>query len=179
MARRTLASKRFAEAIASIASSGNCWSAWIRDMHILHEALLDDSFRATVGSPHINSATLDVIEHLKLGADLQADTRHFLAVMARRRSLHLLPEVIEWFGDLADRASGIRRVIVTAATELSGEEVQRVRERVAGAAGDASNVSVTVRLDPDILGGLTIREGDQIFDYSVRTRLEVLRERMS
>ncbi|MCX5987520.1 MAG: ATP synthase F1 subunit delta [Chloroflexi bacterium] len=179
MARRTLASKRFAEAIASIASSGNSWSAWIRDMHILHEALLDDSFRATIGNPHLNAATLDVIEHLKLGADLQVDTRHFLAVMARRRSLHLLPEVIEWFGELADRASGIRRVIVTAATELSGEEVQRVRERVAGAAGDASNVSVTVRLDPEILGGLTIREGDQIFDYSVRTRLEVLRERMS
>lgn len=65
------------------------------------------------------------------------------------------------------------------ATELSGEEVRRVRERVAGAAGDASNVLVTVRLDPEILGGLTIREGDQIFDYSVRTRLEVLRERMS
>lgn len=99
--------------------------------------------------------------------------------MARRRSLHLLPEVIEWFGELADRASGVRRVIVTAATELSGEEIQRVRERVAGAAGDASNVLVTVRLDPEILGGLTIREGDQIFDYSVRTRLEVLRERMS
>ncbi|NDE07864.1 MAG: F0F1 ATP synthase subunit delta, partial [Chloroflexi bacterium] len=47
------------------------------------------------------------------------------------------------------------------------------------AAGDASNVSVTVRVDPEILGGLTIREGDQIFDYSVRTRLEVLRELMS
>ena len=179
MARRTLASKRFAEAIASIASSGNSWSAWIDDMQILNEALEDDSFRATIGNPHINSATLGVIDQLKLGADLQIGTRHFLAVMARRRSLHLLPEVIEWFGELADRASGVRRVIVTAATELSGEEIQRVRERVAGAAGDASNVSVTVRVDPEILGGLTIREGDQIFDYSVRTRLEVLRELMS
>ncbi|NDF53594.1 MAG: hypothetical protein EB145_05320, partial [Proteobacteria bacterium] len=111
MARRTLASKRFAEAIASIASSGNSWSAWTRDMHILNEALEDGSFRATIGNPHINSATLGVIDQLKLGADLQIGTRHFLAVMARRRSLHLLPEVIEWFGELADRASGVRRVI--------------------------------------------------------------------
>jgi len=149
------------------------------DMHILQKALEDDSFRAMIGNPHFSSATLDVIEHLKLGGDLQTGTRHFLAVMARRRSLHLLPEVIEWFGEFADRASGVRRVIVTAATELSGEEIQRVRERVAGAVGDASNVAVTVRLDPELLGGLTIREGDQIFDYSVRTRLEVLRERMS
>jgi len=85
MARRTLASKRFAEAIASIASSGNSWSAWTRDMHILHEALQDHSFRATIGNPHINAATLDVIEHLKLGADLQVGTRHFLAVMARQK----------------------------------------------------------------------------------------------
>lgn len=179
MARRTLASKRFAEAIASIAASGNSWAEWKRDMDFLHEALKDDSFRAIMGNPHINAATLDVIENLKLGADLQVDTRHFLAVMARRRSLHLLPEVIDWFGELADRASGVRRVTVTAASELTGDEIRRVRERIAGTGGDPSQVAVTVRLDPEILGGLTIREGDQIFDYSVRTRLEVLRERMS
>ncbi len=179
MARRTLASKRFAEAIASIAASGNSWGAWSHDMQILHGALEDQSFRATIGNPHMNSATLEVIEHLKLGADLQVGTRHFLAVLARRRSLHLLPEVIEWFRELADKASGVRRVIVTAASELTGDEIQRVRERIAGAGGDTAQVAVTVRLDPEILGGLTIREGDQIFDYSVRTRLEVLRERMS
>ncbi len=179
MARRTLASKRFAEAIASIAASGNSWAAWRWDMHILHEALKEQSFRAVIVNPHLNAATHDVIEHLKLGADLQVDTRHFLAVMVRRRSLHLLPAVIEWFGELADKAAGLRRVTVTAASELTGDEIQRVRERIAGTGGDPSQVAVTVRLDPEILGGLTIREGDQIFDYSVRTRLEVLRERMS
>ncbi len=179
MARRTLASKRFAEAIASIAAAGNAWVPWSRDMQILHEALNDDTFRAIIGNSRIDAPTLDVIEHLGLGADLQADTRHFLAVMARRRSLHLLPEVIEWFSELADKASGVRRVVVTAVTELSVEEIQRVRERVAGAGTDASHVAVSVCLDPELLGGLTIREGDQIFDYSVRTRLEVLRERMS
>ena len=75
MARRTLASKRFAEAIASIASSGNSWSTWISDMHILQKALEDDSFRAMIGNPHVSSATLDVIEHLKLGGDLQTGTQ--------------------------------------------------------------------------------------------------------
>ena len=40
-------------------------------------------------------------------------------------------------------------------------------------------VDVVVVVDPDILGGVVAQVGDTVFDGSVRTRLEKMKERLS
>jgi F0F1-type ATP synthase delta subunit len=40
-------------------------------------------------------------------------------------------------------------------------------------------VQLAEEVEPAILGGLVIRQGDVIQDYSVRARLEALRERLN
>ena len=60
---------------------------------------------------------------------------------------------------------------------LSAEQ----QERLAAALTKASGKTVTVQVivDADVMGGLVTQIGDTVFDGSVRTRLEKMKERLS
>nr|NLD41015.1 F0F1 ATP synthase subunit delta [Actinomycetales bacterium] len=66
-----------------------------------------------------------------------------------------------------------RRVaVITAATPLSAEHLERTERLLAGRYG--SNVQVHVRIDPEIVGGMRIEIGDDIVDGTVSSRLAKL-----
>jgi F-type H+-transporting ATPase subunit delta len=83
----------------------------------------------------------------------------------------------------------VRRVTVTTAQPLTDEQRARLRQRLAGAGGGApaggpaggapAAVQLSEEVDPGLLGGLVVRQGDIIQDYSVRARLEALRDRLN
>jgi F-type H+-transporting ATPase subunit delta len=65
-----------------------------------------------------------------------------------------------------------RKVVVESATALSATEGQKV---VAGLAKDyGDNLTIEYKTNPDLLGGLRIKVGDDVFDGSVKGRLDRL-----
>ena len=78
------------------------------------------------------------------------------------------------FDRLLNRERGVVTAIVTSAAPLSDADVDVVRRRIA-AMRSASTVDVEQRVDEGLIGGLTVRVGDQLIDASVRGRLERLR----
>ncbi len=177
--RRSLAAKRYAEAIAVIAGPAASWDAWLEDLGIVAAAVADPGARAILSDPARSDVVARFIDAPALRAGLREETRQLLRVMAHRRATGLLPDVLEWFRELVDDARGIRRVTVTSAVALDADQLRRVRDSVAGPGSDPAGVVLTLDVDPEIIGGLVIREGDRIRDVSVRARLETLRERMS
>ena len=63
---------------------------------------------------------------------------------------------------------------VTSAQSLEPAELAAIAERVAAMAG--ARVEVVPAIDPELIGGLTVRIGDRLIDASVRGRLSRLRE---
>ncbi len=66
---------------------------------------------------------------------------------------------------------------VRAAVALTEDQITRVAEALSRASG--RNVSVHVVVDPEIIGGLSAQIGDTVFDGSVSTRLDQMKERLS
>lgn len=66
---------------------------------------------------------------------------------------------------------------VRSAVALSEEQTARVAEALSRASG--RNVTVHVVVDAEIIGGLTAQIGDTVFDGSVRTRLDKMKERLA
>ena len=66
---------------------------------------------------------------------------------------------------------------VRSAVALTQEQISKVAEALGRASG--RNVTVHVVVDPEIIGGLTAQIGDTVFDGSVRTRLDKMKERLS
>ncbi len=79
-------------------------------------------------------------------------------------------------GNLSDIAADLRNRIVAevrVAISLNGEQVTRLSNVLARIAGQ--QVSLNVVVDPSVVGGVSVRLGDDVIDGSVSTRLEQAR----
>ena len=67
-------------------------------------------------------------------------------------------------------------VEVTSAIELDERTVRGIGDRIAEQTGRKIELSSIV--EPDILGGIVVRVGNQVLDASIRNRLETLRKQV-
>jgi ATP synthase F1 delta subunit len=67
-------------------------------------------------------------------------------------------------------------VEVTSAVELDEETVRGIGTRIEEQTGRRVELSASV--EPDILGGIIVRVGNQVLDASIRNRLETLRKQV-
>ena len=102
-------------------------------------------------------------------------TTNFLKVLSDNGREEILDEVLLRYEELLREHLGRIEVEVTTAVELTEEEKERIKERLAGAL-EGREVILDTKVDPDILGGAVFRFGGRMVDGSLRGRLMSLRE---
>lgn len=113
----------------------------------------------------------------ELAQDMTNSTKNFLKVLSdndREESLH---EILLRYEELVKEHLGKVEVSVTTAVELSEEEKERLRERLARML-EGKEVVLDASVNPELIGGAVFRFGGTMFDGSVRGRLSTLREEM-
>ena len=169
-------SQRYAHALFDLARKKDAVEGVERDLTEF-ETLIADSpeLQRLVRSPvfsaedQLNAVTA-IVDKAGLG---EAITGNFLKVVARNRRLFALEGVIRAYRRMAADARGERSAEVRVAHELSGEQEERLRATLTEIAG--RDVSLTVTVDPAILGGMVVRIGSRQIDTSLRTRLQTMR----
>jgi F-type H+-transporting ATPase subunit delta len=97
----------------------------------------------------------------------------FLHVLAQNNRLGLLRDVHAAFQAIRDRQAGRVRVLVRTAKPLDDGQKGELTATLAGKLN--KEPVLTVRVEPQLLGGLIVQVGDRVYDSSVRTRLDTLR----
>jgi F-type H+-transporting ATPase subunit delta len=176
MPGRTTAAKRYAEAVAAIARQENSWEQWRRDFGVLREALAEPRLRVLLTSPRVEPGQRRDLLDQAFGSRVAPATLNLMKVMGRRGRLGLFEDLLVWFDEMADREQGIRRYHVTSAAPLSDAQRERLRTQL----GSGRNqVILTEQVDESLIGGLILRHEDMIRDYSIKTRLDTLREHLN
>jgi F-type H+-transporting ATPase subunit delta len=103
-------------------------------------------------------------------------TRNFLALVAQRRRLDVLGEIIAAYRATLDEASGRIRARVRSAAPLGDVERAVLRERLGRRLG--KTVLLDTEVDPSLLGGFVAEVGSRVLDVSVAGQLGALRERL-
>jgi F-type H+-transporting ATPase subunit delta len=105
-------------------------------------------------------------------AKLSKLTGDFLAVVARNRRLFAVPAMIEaYLGKLAARRGEVTAEIV-AAQKLSKQQEDALGDQLRRVVG--SRVTIDVRVDPSLLGGMIVKIGSRMVDGSLKGRLQRL-----
>ena len=100
-----------------------------------------------------------------------------LVLLADRDRLALLKDLAAAYHDfLADRQNVVRAE-VTSAEPLSNDRLQTIEKRLATVTG--KRVSMTTKVDKDIIGGVIARVGSTVYDASIATQLKKIRERLT
>jgi F-type H+-transporting ATPase subunit delta len=105
---------------------------------------------------------------------LASPVAKLLVMLAERDRLMLLPDVARLYRDrLMDHQKVIRGEVTTAAP-LPTETVQSLAQSLERATG--RRVVLETRVDPSIIGGVVTRLGSTVYDGSVTTLLEKMRQ---
>ncbi len=105
-------------------------------------------------------------------AALSPLVRDFLAVVARNRRLFAVPAMIEgYLARLAERRGEVA-ASVTAAQPLNESQLEALSEHLRRTIG--RRVSVDVRIDPRLIGGLIVKVGSRMVDGSIESKLRRL-----
>ena len=110
-------------------------------------------------------------------AGISGVAANFIKLVASKRRLFAISDMIAGYRKLEDAANGVTRAEVTAASPLNDKQMQALRDQLAAVAG-AKSVDVDVKIDPAIIGGLVVKVGSRMVDSSLKTKLNAIRTRM-
>ena len=176
MARPSTAARRYAEAAFELATRDDSLDAWAAGLELAAEALTEPRVAAVVGSPAVPlRERLDLVDRL-LGGRAPDSVLRLAQLLTERRATDRLTGIAAEYRRLLNRERGIVDALVTSAMPLKADEVEAVRDRVARMTD--RTVELRVQIDESLIGGLTVRIGDTLYDASVRGRLERLREQL-
>ena len=85
--------------------------------------------------------------------------------------------MVERFEELVRRERGIALAEVRSALPLDEAQRTAIAERLRALTGDRIEIREVV--DDALIGGVSVRIGDRLYDASVRNRLERLRARLT
>ena len=92
--------------------------------------------------------------------------------MIQKRREDQLETIAEVFKDLTYQRKNLVDVQVTAATDLTEDEIKTLKVKLQHMTG--KNVELQVKVDPSLLAGIRVQVGDLVLDGSVANRLQAL-----
>jgi len=144
------------------------WAAILGSNANLHDAL---------SNPAIPKAQKEnVLGKLIEKARPTMTTANFLRVLLRNGRLTELSKINERFAAELEERSGTVLAEVISARELPASERSELQARLEKLTG--KHVRLSFNIDQNIIGGVITRIGSTVYDGSVKTRLENLREQL-
>jgi len=101
---------------------------------------------------------------------------HTLQVLNNHDRLDLLRHVVTAYRTIHDQKAGRIIAEVRSAVSLTDEQRHRLLETVREVSAREPVLHETI--DPSLLGGLVVQVGDWVYDASVRTKLDTLRNQL-
>ena len=168
--------RHYAQAAFAVAEERHDVKGWTAALGRLAALLADDEVARVMESPRLDDGRRVALAISLAPTDLAPEQLNFLKLIVLARRTHLLPEVLEEFQALLDAAEGRVDIEVVSAQEMGKDDRDLVQREISDKLGRETRI--TVRVDPSIIGGLIIRQGDHVIDGSVRRRLQELREQL-
>jgi F-type H+-transporting ATPase subunit delta len=106
-------------------------------------------------------------------AGIKGFAANFLKLVAQRRRLFAIRDMISAYAAIVDNARGIVRATAIVAEKPSQAVLDSIKSALKDLAGDKAVVDVTV--DPAIIGGIVVKLGSKMVDASLRTKLNGIR----
>lgn len=171
--------RRYASALADVVSkSGETETvqAELRQWEEMFET--NRELRGAFYNPAIAHTSKEkVLEGLIEKAGLSKTTANFLRVLLRNNRLSEIASINEKFESVLEERRGVVSADVISSRELSEAEREELRDSVAKATG-GKEIRLNFEIDEDVIGGAITRVGSTVYDGSVKTQLELLKEQM-
>ena len=169
---------RYATAVFDLAKEGKALKALESDVAALEGAMGESAdLRTLLTSPlysreEQSSAVAAIAKKMKL-SDTTANT---LALLASKRRLFVLPQLLAVLQDMLSDERGELTAEVTTAKKLTKAQADKLAKTLKAQVGKSVTIKETV--DESIIGGLIVKVGSKMIDTSIASKLNALQNTM-
>lgn len=174
--RPSSTARRYADAAFAVAQQDGDIQSWIADLRGVAHALEEEQTARFFRDPNVPVESKMAAVGQLFGA-VPPHVLNLLRILTVRQRMYLVPAILQELEKLDRQARGIVDASVTVARPVDETEREEIARGLSEATG--KQVTVHVRVDPSILGGIVVRLGDRLLDASVAGRLERLRQQMA
>ena len=173
----SLLAQRYATALAGAAVSSGALETVAGDMQTLGQALtVSDELGRALESPQVPATIKAAILRGIFRDPPHEVTEAFIQLITDRGRAGYLAAMVEACAEAIDRRSGFAVADVHTAIALTDEQQESLRARLSSFSG--AKVRLSVRLEPELKGGLMVRLADTIIDGTVGSLLQGLHRRL-
>lgn len=167
--------KRYARAFFEVAEEEGGIEKFYNELSVFLSLMEENKdFREFLANPIFDQDEKKQVVDTILGQmSVSGITANFLRLLTDKRRIVLLKDIVDSYREMMDEALGIVRVEVKTAFSLTDELQKDLQSRLEKLTG--KRVVMTVLEDRSLLGGIVVRIGDTVYDNSVRTQLNNIR----
>ena len=169
-------SGRYASALFSLAQDQR-QAETVADALAGFDALIAESpdLERLVRSPVFSAADqLKALDAIMAGTGIGGIAANFIRLIATKRRLFFIREMIADYRKLYDASRGVTRAEVTSASPLTDANVAALKELLRASSG-GREVALDMKVDASIIGGLIVKLGSRMVDGSLKTKLNAIR----
>ena len=149
---------------------------WEKDLGQLELALETSEVQQLIDSPKLAYKEKTEVFLSLFEGQIESKTSNFIKVLGESKRISLLPHISKEYRKLLSGTKGSTEVLITSAFELTDEQLKKFADSLKGRYGDSLTVEQVI--DKSLIGGFSIKCGDEVTDYSVKGKLEKLRNQI-
>lgn len=169
MAELVTIARPYAQAVFGLAKDNGQLAQWSEMLRFMAEVWSNDSVQLALANPKF---TKDDVEGFLLGVcgeRLDGVARNLLMILVRNDRLPALPHIVGLYEQLREQYENIVEATIDSAFPLSDRQLARLVASLERRTG--RKVQATVAVAPELIGGVTVKIGDDVWDASVRGQL--------
>jgi F-type H+-transporting ATPase subunit delta len=122
------------------------------------------------------SRKIKVADEILRRLSLQPKVVRFILLLLENERLELLPDILELLPDLWNEAQGVVTFEVFSVVPLKPAQEKTLRIELENI--EQRPVALKFHEDPSLIGGISLRKGNVVYDVSLKGSLEQLREKI-
>ena len=150
---------------------------WREDLQQIVGVLKEGSVARLIDSPKLAYKEKAEIFVGLFDGEVQKKTLNFLKILGEAKRLSLLTDILNEYQKLEADKNNLKEVLISSAFELNKTQEEAIEGLLKKRYGE--NLSSRINIDKSLIGGLTVKCGDEVIDLSTKGRLLKLKKQIS
>ena len=171
--------RRYAKALMKIGQQDGNYERYWEELNSFTSLFQkEEGLRAVLINPVFDvPRRQSIIREIGNRLGLSPITMNFLRLVADKNRMRYLSDITSVYQELVDEAAGRARIFLITAHELPDDKLQELARGLEGLVG--KKVLMEVATDPSLIGGVVAKVGGMVYDGTVKTHLQRLKETLA
>ena len=149
---------------------------WLEDLKQVSDVIEEPEVAQLIDSPKL--AYKKKAERFigLFGNTLQSKTINFLKIVGNAKRLSLIPSILKEYQELLAQKDKQKEVLIISAYKLKTKQMEQISAQLRKRYGE--NLSLRLEVNKDLVGGYIIKCKDEVIDFSVKGRLQKLKNQI-